>query len=75
MNKESFSADTVYVGGRRKRILPEYKEGLYGARTVPYSPSILHKKTARTFFAEIYRRGSIAGDSFKATLWHTQTSV
>ncbi len=33
------------------------------------------KKTARSFFAEIYRSGNAAGDSCKATLWHTQTSA
>ena len=32
-----------------------------------------NKKTARSFFAEIYRSGNAAGDSCKATLWHTQT--
>ena len=34
-----------------------------------------NKKTARAFFAEIYRSGNAAGDYCKATLWHTQKSA
>ena len=31
------------------------------------------KKTARSFFAGVYRSVNTAGDSCKATLWHTRT--
>ena len=32
-----------------------------------------NKKNCATFFAKTYRSGNAAGDSCKATLWHTQT--
>ena len=77
LHKNKNSADTVYVGGIIFRR--EYKEGL--PKTV-FSIAfqfvfrfIENKKTARAFFAEIYRSGNAAGDYCKATLWHTQTSA
>ena len=40
------------------------------ARALSYS-----KKTVRAFFVAAYRSGNRAGDSRKATLWHTCGTV
>ena len=71
MNKKKKSADTISIGGFCIRCI---KEGLTenGCFLIVLRV-FFNKKTARSFFAEVYRSVNAAGDSCKATLWHTRT--
>ena len=63
------SAENFFCRRYKEKVYPETFFGI----DLPYFFQKI--KTARAFFAEIYRSGNAAGDYCKATLWHTQKSA
>ena len=68
-------------GGDKKfgnrTVIPWRRKALAAQKTAPACANKRRRaiKNCASFFVGSHRSGNIAGDSFKATSWHTQTSA